>query len=327
MLDVAFKQDDSLAFIEKNKSSFEKAFGKTEIANAEKLIKASDLLGDKIELELSKKARGFGGIATDVGITAATSFVSPIFSATYATLSLAARFLKNRKERIDNASFMNAFTNPDTVKSLLTSVNKTRAALSSGKQDAIDKATGSLKQVMIANGILESSETQEQQLPEQTIQPTEAPQTVEPTQPTEGLSDEEFKELQNIINKEPQKERVSSIIEDEANRLGVSEHIPLLVKLAKQESGFKQGALSNKGAIGVMQLMPATAKELNVDPNNLDQNVRGGVRYWAQQLKTFNGDVKLATAAYNAGAGNVRKAGNKVPNFAETQKYVAAIVG
>ena len=330
MLDVAFKQDDSLGFIEKNKSSFEKAFGKTEIANAEKLIKASDLLGDKIDLELSKKARGFGGVATDVGITAATSFVSPIFSATYATLSLAARFLKNRKERIDNASFMNAFTNPDTVKDLLTNVNKTRAALASGKQESIDKATGSLKQVMIANGILEAQEIQDQQLPEQAIQPTEAPQTVEPTQPTqptEGLSDEEFKELQNLINKEPQKELVSSIIEDEANKLGVSEHIPLLMKLAKQESGFKQSALSNKGAIGVMQLMPATAKELNVDPNNLEQNVRGGVRYWAKQLKFFNGDIKLATAAYNAGAGNVIKAGNKVPNFAETQKYVAAIVG
>jgi soluble lytic murein transglycosylase-like protein len=76
-----------------------------------------------------------------------------------------------------------------------------------------------------------------------------------------------------------------------------------------------------------MQLMPTTAQELGVDPYDLEQNVRGGVRYWAKQLKFFNGDVKLATAAYNAGAGNVIKAGNKVPDFAETKKYVSAIVG
>lgn len=325
MLDVAFKQEDSLSFIEKNKSTFEKAFGKTEIENAEKLIKASDLLGDKIELELSKKARGFGGVTTDVGITAATSFVSPIFSATYATLSLAARFLKNRKERLDNASFMNAFTNPETVKDLLTSVNKARSALSSGKQEAIDKATGALKQVMIANGIMIADENQgQQQLPES---PTQAIQPVEQTQPTEGLSDQEFEELQKLFNSESQKERVSSIIEDEASKLGISEYVPLLIKLAKQESNFRQSAVSTKGAIGVMQLMPATAQELNVDPNNFEQNVRGGVRYWAKQLKLFGGDSKLATAAYNAGAGNVIKAGNKVPNIAETQKYVATITG
>ena len=160
--------------------------------------------------------------------------------------------------------------------------------------------------------------------------PSHSPETTQPpeqAQPTEGLSEQEFQELQNLFNKQPQKERVSSVIEDEATKLGIAEHIPLLIKLAKQESNYRQSALSNKGAIGVMQLMPATAKELNVDPTDLEQNVRGGVRYWAQQLKTFNGDVKLATAAYNAGAGNVRKAGNKVPNFAETQKYVAAIVG
>lgn len=328
MLDTAFKQDDSLGFIDKNKLAFEKAFGKTEIENAQKLIKATNLLGDKIDLELSKNARGFGGVATDIGITLGTSFVSPLISVTYATLSTAVRFLRNRKDRIDNASFMNAFTNPDTVKSLLTNVNKARASLASGKQEALDKATGALKQVMIANGILDSEGTQQnQQIPKQSIPSPETTQPPEQAQSTQGLSEQEFQELQNLFNKQPQKERVSSVIEDEASKLGISEYVPLLLKLAKQESNYRQNALSNKGAIGVMQLMPATAKELNVDPTDLEQNVRGGVRYWAQQLKTFNGDVRLATAAYNAGAGNVRKAGNKVPNFAETQKYVAAIVG
>jgi hypothetical protein len=326
MLDTAFKQDDALGFIVKNKSSFDNAFGKTDLENAQKLIKAMDMLGNKIDIELSKKARGFGGVATDIGITAATSFVSPIFSATYATLSLAARFLKNRKERIDNASYMNAFTNPETVKDLLTSVNKARTALASGKQDAIDKATGTLRQTMIANGVIASEDTQnQQQLPQQAVPSPTMPESA-PTQGG-GLSDQEFQELKKLYGNEPQKERVSSIIEDEATKLGISDNIPLLIKLAKQESGYKQGAISPKGAIGVMQLMPTTAQELGVDPNDLEQNVRGGVRYWSQQLKRFGGDIKLATAAYNAGAGNVIKAGNKVPNFAETQKYVQAIVG
>jgi len=76
-----------------------------------------------------------------------------------------------------------------------------------------------------------------------------------------------------------------------------------------------------------MQLMPNTAQELGVDPYDFEQNIRGGVRYWAKQLKMFGGDTKLATAAYNAGAGNVIKAGNRVPNFEETQKYVSAVAG
>jgi hypothetical protein len=328
MLNTAFKQDDSLAFLEKNRTSFENAFGKQALENAQKLIKATDMLGDKIDLELSKKARGFGGVATDVGITAATSFVSPIFSATYATLSLAARFLKNRKERLDNASFMNAFANPDSVKDLLTSVNKARSALASGKDSAIETATGALKQSMINNGINIGIDQQSgnAQMPD-AMQQEQAPEQTQ-EQPQEGLSPAEFQELLKLQqDSTPRKQEVSSIIEDEAQKLGVGEHVNLLTKLANQESGFKQSALSPKGAIGVMQLMPTTAQELGVDPYDLEQNVRGGVRYWAKQLKFFNGDVKLATAAYNAGAGNVIKAGNKVPDFEETKKYVSAIVG
>ena len=328
MLDTAFKQDDSLAFLENNKTSFENAFGKQALENAQKLIKATDMLGDKVDLQLSKKALGFGGTTRDVVITTATSFVSPIFSATYATLSLAARFLKNRKERLDNASYMNVFTNPDSVKELLTSVNKARSALASGKDSAIETATGALKQSMINNGINIGMDQQPEnaQMPD-AMQQEQAPEQTQ-EQPQEGLSQDEFQELMKLQkDTTPRKQEVSSIIEDEAQKLGVGEHVKLLTKLANQESGFKQSALSPKGAIGVMQLMPTTAQELGVDPYDLEQNVRGGVRYWAKQLKFFNGDVKLATAAYNAGAGNVIKAGNKVPDFAETKKYVSAIVG
>lgn len=78
---------------------------------------------------------------------------------------------------------------------------------------------------------------------------------------------------------------------------------------------------STAGAIGHMQIMPGTAKELGVDPYDPYQNIRGGVRYYAQQRKRF-GDPALAAAAYNAGPGRVQRAGNRVPQIEETQNYV-----
>ena len=74
-----------------------------------------------------------------------------------------------------------------------------------------------------------------------------------------------------------------------------------------------------------MQLMPGTARDLGVDPNNLDQNIEGGMRYLAQMYKKF-GDWTLALAAYNAGPGAVEKH-KGVPPFAETQNYVKSILG
>lgn len=103
---------------------------------------------------------------------------------------------------------------------------------------------------------------------------------------------------------------------------------PKLIKaIIKQESGGDLKAISPVGAGGLMQLMPSTAKELGVkDRFDPEQNIRGGTKYIAQQLKTFNGDVKLALAAYNAGPGAVKKHGNTVPPYQETQKYVAKIM-
>lgn len=102
---------------------------------------------------------------------------------------------------------------------------------------------------------------------------------------------------------------------------------PKLVEaVAWRESRFHTGALSAKGAIGVMQLMPDTARDLGVDPRDPAQNIRGGALYLRRMMSAFGGDVRLALAAYNAGPAAVRKHGG-VPPYAETQAYVTSILG
>ena len=98
----------------------------------------------------------------------------------------------------------------------------------------------------------------------------------------------------------------------------------LFVELIRQESRFNIHAKSPVGAIGLAQLMPATAKELGVNPYNALQNLQGGARYLAIQKNTF-GTWKLALAAYNAGPNAVRKY-RGVPRYPETQHYVRTIL-
>jgi soluble lytic murein transglycosylase-like protein len=99
----------------------------------------------------------------------------------------------------------------------------------------------------------------------------------------------------------------------------------LLRAIIHAESAFNPNAVSIKGAQGLMQLMPGTASDLGVDnPFDATQNIRGGAQYVAELLKQFNGDPRLATAAYNAGAQNVQKY-KGVPPFDETQVYVERV--
>lgn len=99
----------------------------------------------------------------------------------------------------------------------------------------------------------------------------------------------------------------------------------MFVRQIQAESAFNPAAVSSAGAIGLGQLMPATAKELDVDPTDPVQNLEGAARYMRQQLDRF-GDPALALAAYNAGPSRVAKA-NGIPKITETQNYVAKILG
>jgi len=115
-----------------------------------------------------------------------------------------------------------------------------------------------------------------------------------------------------------------SIINSCANEYGVDKS--LVKAVIHAESGYNPNALSRKGAVGLMQLMPGTAQGLKVaDSFNPTDNIRGGVRYLRFLLDTFKGDVTLALAAYNAGLSRVAKYGG-VPPYEETRNYVSKVL-
>ena len=118
--------------------------------------------------------------------------------------------------------------------------------------------------------------------------------------------------------------RIDGLIRLNGQRYGVDPY--LIYCVIRQESGFRTGATSSVGAMGLMQLMPGTAARYGVS-NAYDpaQSIMGGTRYLADLLRLFRGRVDLALAGYNAGEGAVMKYGNRVPPYRETQNYVRTI--
>ncbi len=125
---------------------------------------------------------------------------------------------------------------------------------------------------------------------------------------------------QRILRWKPEAE---AAIVHAKKKTGIDVPLSLVLAVIEAESGGNPKARSPAGAIGLMQLMPATARGLGVDPTVSERNVLGGTLYLAQQIKKF-GILDFAVAAYNAGPGNVRKY-KGVPPFKETQAYVVKV--
>ena len=141
------------------------------------------------------------------------------------------------------------------------------------------------------------------------------------TSPTIKTADSDF---ETALKKASGQTSMDDIFEEAAKTYGVPAQ--LLKAVAKAESGFNPNAVSGAGAIGVMQLMPATAQSLGVtNPYDARQNIMGGAKYLKENLERFNGDASLALAAYNAGPNAVEKY-NGIPPYSETQNYVKTVL-
>lgn len=123
----------------------------------------------------------------------------------------------------------------------------------------------------------------------------------------------------------PRGQAISLIVSEVARELEVPVH--LLHAVISVESGYDAKAVSRKGAQGLMQLMPETARRFGVaDPFDPRENVRGGALYLKWLLDAFSGDLSLALAGYNAGEQAVIRAGYRIPPYAETQRYVPRVM-
>jgi len=139
-------------------------------------------------------------------------------------------------------------------------------------------------------------------------------------------ADPRFKEVPGYeaLRKEAVLARYGKFIRTAAERYNLD---PELIKaIIKIESGFNPSAVSEKGAMGLMQLMPETAKEMKVDaPFEAEENIMGGSRYLRKLLNLFDGDLRLSLAAYNAGPNRVLKK-NAIPEITETRQYVEKVL-
>lgn len=153
--------------------------------------------------------------------------------------------------------------------------------------------------------------------------------------PTEGRWELYLKEKPAPIRKEPaydqrrfevnSRSRYASHIQAAAMANNVD--AALIRAVISVESGYNPSAVSRAGAVGLMQLMPETAKRYKVtDRHNPEQNIHGGAQYLSDLLRLFNHDLRLAIAAYNAGEEAVMKYGNRIPPYRETMAYVPKVM-
>lgn len=149
------------------------------------------------------------------------------------------------------------------------------------------------------------------------------------TKPEESISSEDF--LQSVSNNQmfasttptSSRSKLGGIIEEMSQKYNIPSS--LLTKVIQVESNFDEKAVSSAGAMGLMQLMPGTARDLGVrNPFDPRENIEGGAKYLSQMLNKY-GNTAIALAAYNAGPGNVDKYGG-IPPFKETQNYVKKIL-
>lgn len=155
-----------------------------------------------------------------------------------------------------------------------------------------------------------------------------------PLPPVVASGEPPRKGLLALVEKPPLSPAAKTALRDAARKHGLDES--LLHALMAAESGFDIDAVSPKGAVGLMQLMPATAERYGVradakqtvahkltDPRI---NIAAGSRYFSDLLKMFDGSMELALAAYNAGEGAVQRAGRRIPDYRETQNYVKTVM-
>lgn len=149
-----------------------------------------------------------------------------------------------------------------------------------------------------------------------------------------GLPDAAASTTVAVINASPTYQAVHASMSAASQAYGVDYH--LLKAVVAAESAFNSKAVSPKGAVGLMQLMPATAMRYGVQADrgatvsskltDPDLNIKTGTRYLADLLRLFGGQTELALAAYNAGEGAVARAGNRIPDYKETQSYVQRVM-